>query len=162
VDKVFGVLVLGVLCHSDEHQFLLRVRPDDQREEPMEVFIQKGAAGREETGHQAKWDQARRRTTNPAVASALADIECERADTQNRHMWLFRNDPECWSLHPLVGTEEDVARKPKIAKLVRGSTSRFKNTLYSSFTSDKSDEQIGHLETLTVAAMHQSIKVSFV
>ena len=112
--KMFGFYDTGVLTHDDEVQFLsrLRARPDTQ---PPTLYIQAGIAGRACARYENKLVHASTYFPVALIAGAFADFMCERADSTNRHYWLWKRDLQNWDMELITeaqsGNLDDTERK---------------------------------------------------
>lgn len=92
IHKTFAVYYCRVLDHQAEHQQLSRARSWEGTE-PTEMYCQPGIVGRQQASFAARLAvESRRENCEAILASTWADVEAERADSANRHSYLYRID----------------------------------------------------------------------
>jgi intracellular sulfur oxidation DsrE/DsrF family protein len=96
VHKVFAFLFINVLTHEDEVQFLHRARKSPKKE-TTEMYIQAGVSGRCNTSYEKQVLTCASLYDNDQMVSATADVLAEKADSRNRHYWLFRLEAQ-WKM----------------------------------------------------------------
>jgi hypothetical protein len=98
IHKVFALLYAKVGTHSAQHQQLERARPWPGME-LIEAYVQPGIGGRKMANYERQLRLASQHPMsmlqedhNRELCKVIADVECEKAETYNRHYYLFRLD----------------------------------------------------------------------